>query len=183
MKGRRTRAARIFATHGFESDRLQGGNMRGGFSRALGATLIAGASPAWAGSFDLFGIDTQYQLQATYAVGILNTPPAESIPIPTYLKFPESANYDDGDRNFRRWSLVNNRVSMLGELLFQKDDYGVLVRGDAFYDNVYRRSNDNNSPDTINKYEQPNTAFTDAASYYDGMRARVLDAYAFGTWN
>ncbi|HZP11788.1 MAG TPA: DUF1302 family protein [Nevskiaceae bacterium] len=166
--------------------------MRGGFSRALGATLIAGASPAWAGSFDLFGIDTQYQLQATYAVGIrtekpndgiINTPPAESIPIPTYLKFPESANYDDGDRNFRRWSLVNNRVSMLGELLFQKDDYGVLVRGDAFYDNVYRRSNDNNSPDTINKYEQPNTAFTDAASYYDGMRARVLDAYAFGTWN
>ena len=45
--------------------------MRFGVSCALAALLSASvAKPAFAGSFDLFGIDTQYQLQATYAVGV-----------------------------------------------------------------------------------------------------------------
>src|SRR5262249_11524585 len=140
---------------------------------------------AWGGSFNLFGIDGNWQLQATYALGvrtekpndgIIHTPPSPKIPLPDYLKLPESNNYDDGDRNFRRWALVNNRASLLGELLLQKDEYGVLVRGDAFYDNVYRRHNDNDSPDTINKTELPADAFTPNARRYDGQRARLLDA-------
>ena len=159
----------------------------------LCAALAAGFhSAAWCGSFDLFGINGDWQLQATYALGvrtekpndgIINTRPSPRIPLPDYLKLPESINYDDGDRNFRRWALVNNRASVLGELLLQKDEYGLLVRGDAFYDNVYRRHNDNDSPDTINKTELPVDAFTSNARRYDGQRARLLDAYAFGTWN
>src|ERR1044071_7410019 len=104
---------------------MHGGNMRSGFVRGL-AGLAALAPPAvLAGSFSFLGVDTEYQLPATYAAGIrveqphdglINTPPSPKIPLPDYLKLPESANYDDGDRNFNRWSLVNNRLSLLGEV-------------------------------------------------------------------
>jgi hypothetical protein len=161
------------------------------FASALVALAAAIPSASFAGSFSLFGVETEYQLQATYAAGIrvekpndgiINTPPSPKIPLPDYLKLPESANFDDGDRNFKRWSLVNNRLSLLGELLFKYEEYGVLVRGDAFYDDVYRRSNDNDSPETINKRERPVNEFTANAQFFDGRRARLLDAYAFGTW-
>lgn len=117
-------------------------------------------------------------------------PSSDEIPIPDYIKFPESNNYDDGDRNFKRGAIVNNRLSMLGELQLEKDNYGLLIRGDAFYDHVYRTENDNNSPDTINRtdgdpqypFEGQVNQFSDAARYYSGGRSRLLDAYAYGSW-
>ena len=161
--------------------------------RGVIALVGAGlAGPVCAGSFEYLGIDTSYSLQGAYAIavrtegasdGIINAPPAASIPLPTYLKVPESANYDDGDRNFRRkWSVVNNRLSALGELHFTKDNYDVVIRGDAFYDNAYRRqTNQNDSPDTVNKYGA-NNEFTPEARHLDGLRGRLLDAYVSGTW-
>ena len=168
---------------------------------ALALTGIAGLSTnAYAGSFDFLGIDGTWSLQGAYAFavrtekpsdGIINAPPAASIPLPTYLKVPESYNYDDGDRDFKQWSPVNNRVSALGEIHLTKDEYDLVVRGDAFYDNVYRRANDNTSPDSINKFgpngEQggPNADynhFTSDARKYDGLRARLLDAYFSANW-
>ena len=164
-------------------------------SAAQWLTLAGGmvvSNMASAGSFELFGLDAEYQLIGSYAAairteapnnGIINTPPSPKIPIPDYLKLPESNNYDDGDRNFKKGALVNNRLTVLGELQLQKNDFGLLVRGDAFYDDVYRRMNNaNNSPDTINTTQQPVNSFTDAAQYFDGRRTRLLDAYAFGTW-
>ncbi len=148
-------------------------------------------APAQAGTVELWGIDTEYQLQAGYALatrlkaphaGIIAAPPSAEIPIPDYLKLPESANYDDGDRNFGDGAVVNNRLSLLGELHFVHDDYGLLLRGDAFYDGVYRRRNDNDSPQTLNKTDGPHDAFSDSAAYRAGRRARVLDAYAYGSW-
>ncbi|WP_165797317.1 DUF1302 domain-containing protein [Solimonas fluminis] len=169
---------------------------------AAPATLLLAAgwaAPAAAGSFELFGLDASYQLQGSYALavrtekphdGIINTPPSPKIPIPDFIKFNESHNYDDGDRNFKRGSIVNNRVSFLGELQLSRDDYGVLLRGDAFYDRVYRGFNDNDSLDTMNRTEGrhnfPNVGradeFSDEAAFYDGRRARLLDAYAYGSW-
>ena len=91
------------------------------------AVFLGGAAlPASAGSFDLFGAEGQYQVQAAYSAAmrlqdpddrIINAPPAASIPLPDYLKLPESNNYDDGNRNFKKHSLVNNRLSLLGEVL------------------------------------------------------------------
>jgi hypothetical protein len=171
--------------------------------RATGLALVGLAglsSNAQAGSFDFLGIDGTWSLQGAYAVavrtekpsdGIINAPPAASIPLPTYLKVPESNNYDDGDRSFKQWTPVNNRISALGEIHLTKDEYDLVVRGDAFYDNVYRRANDNNSPDTINKFgpngEQggPNSEynhFTADARKFDGMRGRLLDAYISANW-
>ena len=154
---------------------------------------------AQAGSFDLFGIDGNYQLLGTYSAawrmekpgdGIINTPPSPEIPIPDFLKLPESNNFDDGDRNFKRGSMVNNRVSLLGEFQLQYEDFGLLVRGDAFYDGVYYDTNDNRSLLTMNRTDgdpqfEPDTqvdAFSDIARYRSGRRARVLDAYVYGSW-
>jgi hypothetical protein len=170
---------------------------RGGRARwKRGAQLLALAGLAGlsgnaaAGSFEFLGVDASYSLLGAYAIairtqaasdGVINAPPAASIPLPTYLKVPESANYDDGDRNFRKWGIVNNRVSGLGELHFNKDNYDVIIRGDAFYDNAYRRSNHNDSPGTVNKYGA-HDEFTADTRRYDGLRIRLLEAYASGTW-
>ena len=162
--------------------------------------LAAGwAAPAAAGSFEMFGLEGSYQLQGTYALavrtesphsGIINTPPSPDIPIPDFIKFNESNNYDDGDRNFEKGDIVNNRLSLLGELQLSRGDFGVLVRGDAFYDRVYRGFNHNDSPETLNRtdgrhnfpFEGDPQAFSDEAAFYDGRRARLLDAYAYGSW-
>ncbi|HEY0974896.1 MAG TPA: DUF1302 family protein [Solimonas sp.] len=172
---------------------------RGGVKALVVAAGCMVGGAAQAGSFDLFGIDGSYQLLGTYSAawrmekpgdGIINTPPSPEIPIPDFLKLPESNNFDDGDRNFKRGSMVNNRVSLLGEIQLQYEDFGLLVRGDAFYDGVYYDTNDNRSLLTMNRTDgdpqfEPDTqvdAFSDIARYRSGRRARLLDAYVYGSW-
>lgn len=54
-----------------------------------------------------------------------------------------NANADDGDRNFDR-GLVSNRLEVLSELDLQtKVGFGARVSGQAWYDTVYNRHNDN----------------------------------------
>ena len=164
----------------------QAGSARLGSALACAALLWSGA----AGAYSFWGIDSDYQLSATYSSAIrvespsdniTNPPPPPEIPVADFLKVSQY-NYDDGDQNFNKGSLINNRLTFLGELNFSKDDYGLVLRGDAFYDRVYRKLNDNNSPDTINKTEGPVNQFTDNARYRDGRRARLLDAYVYGSW-
>ena len=155
----------------------------------LTLVTLTGTAAQAGGSFDLFGFDSSYELTATYAAavrveqrsnGIVSSAPDPRIPVPDFLKVPASYNFDDGDRNFKPGSLINNRLSLLGELLFKREDYGALLRGDVFYDDVYHRRNDNNSPGSINK-DGDNREFTADARHIDGGRLRLLDAYAFGT--
>jgi len=173
------------------------------WAKRAGGLALAGfaglSSTAYAGSFDFFGIDGTWSLDGAYVLAVrtekpsagdISTPSAATIPLPTYLKVPESNNYDDGDRNFKQWTPVNNRVSALGEIHLTKDVYDLVVRGDAFYDNVYMRANDNTSPDTINKFGPDgsdtngviNNHFTADAKRFDGRRGRLLDAYVSGNW-
>lgn len=154
---------------------------------AAGVTTVAHA-----GSYEFWNINADTQLQATYAAAmrlhdaddrLIATPSSPEIPLPEWMKLPESNNYDDGNRNFDKGSLVNNRLSFLGEVRFSYDEYGLMLRGDAFYDDVYRRYNDNTSPETINTTQQPYYEFTRDAQHFDGRRARLLDAYIYGSWN
>lgn len=137
-----------------------------------------------------WGIEFDSQLSATYAAAmrvespsnaITNPPPPPEVPVADFLKVSQF-NFDDGNQNFNKGSLINNRLTLLGELSFIKDDFGLILRGDAFYDRAYRNRNDNNSPDTINKTEGATNEFSDDAAYRDGRRARLLDAYIFGNW-
>ena len=88
------------------------------------------------------------------------------------------ANSDDGNRNFDRHSLMTHRATALGELILRKDNWGAVLRGSTFYDDVYHRSNDNDSPGTVNKTGE-HDEFTSDAKKYSGGRSRFLDAYVF----
>src|SRR3546814_8298170 len=66
--------------------------------------------------------------------------------------------------------------------LLRKNDFGLELRGDAFYDDVYHHRNDNDSPETVSKTDGAYNEFSGEAQYYGGARARLLDAYVFGTW-
>lgn len=179
------------------------GSMRKGrgLREALPFALLAGTGcgTAFAGEFELFGFDGSWQLQASYAVAmrlhdpddrIINGPGSPEIPVPEFLKVPESNQYDDGDRNFDKHSLINNRVTLLGETYIGDEDFGLMLRGDVFYDDVYRRKNDNRSRDTLNQTEGnvhytpvgPVDEFTDGAKSRLESRARLLDAYLSKSW-
>lgn len=159
--------------------------------KALAVGVLLGSAPSThaAGELGEFaGMSVEWQLNALYSAAvrtekpskaILDAPPDPRIPIADFLQYPGGINSDDGDRNFKRGSLINNRVSMLGELLFRGEDHGALVRGDVFYDSVYRGRNDNRSVETINKRSNDVDEFSESASYRSGRRARLLDAFVY----
>jgi hypothetical protein len=88
------------------------------------------------------------------------------------------ANQDDGDRNFRR-GLVSNRVDLLSELDVTTANTGFRLSGAAWYDSVYNRRNDNDSPGTFNPYSVPHDEFTSVTRTLHGRKAELLDAFVF----
>ena len=160
---------------------------------AIATFAIAFHSSLWAGNFKLGPLDGEWQMQGSYVYSIrtekahpdvIATGGREEVEAPEWLKWPESNNFDDGDRNFEQWDAVNNRATLLGELQLKwGPDFGMLVRGDAFYDLVYRQDrNANNNPESISTSQEPFNSFTDDARHFSGKRARLLDAYGYGSW-
>ncbi len=175
--------ARMGVAGGFDAD------LRGMRKSALALAvlgLFGGlCGEAQAGSVD-FGNNTamQYTVTLNYALGLRLKNPSDSLvngPVSPTTGLPSTINADDGDRNFRSGSLINNRISARLEADLRHDNYGVFVRGDGFYDQAYHHPNDNDSPGTINK-AGPNSEFSADAKYFQGNRARLLDAYAYGEW-
>lgn len=157
-----------------------------GFRRtalAVAAGLLA--MPAWAGSAKIGeDISVEYTLTVNYGLASRAEKPApELINGPLNAQgLPSTANVDDGNRNFKKGALTTNRLSALGEADIKRGNLGLFVRATGFYDDVYHRSNDNDSPGTVNK-TGPNNEFTSDARKFMGGRARLLDAYAYGTFD
>src|SRR5262245_26720524 len=150
-------------------------------SLAAAATLLA--APAWAGSAKLGDdINVDYSLTLNYGLqSRVENRAAALIDGPlTAQGIPSTANSDDGDRNFKK-GLTSNRLSALGEVDIHRGDFGFFTRATGFYDDVYHRSNDNDSPGTVNK-SGPNDEFTHDARKFMGERARFLDVYAYGNF-
>ena len=167
-------------------------------------SFLAVSAPAYAGSFGLGnGIEGQYKLTFNYSAAVRTGNADQNLingPIDPFVAgagpscpdgqtacfghtgLPTTANYDDGDRNFKKWSLINNRLSALGEIQFTTENYGLIFSGNAFYDHSYRGKNDNDSPNTVNIKNAPNNEFTAATNKYDGLRMRLLEAYVYGDW-
>lgn len=97
-------------------------------------------------------------------------------------KYLNDINNDDGTRNFKRGSLINNRTNALGEVRLRHGDYGGMLRASTFYDSVYRSSNDNKSPATVNKIGR-HDHFTSTTKRDAGRDSRILDAYVYGDWS
>lgn len=142
---------------------------------AMSLALAVLGPSAHAGSIQL-GEDTtmDYLVTLGYGLGLRTEKPSN--------KITRNINSDDGDRNFDNGSLVNNRFSILAEANVHHDNLGFLIRGSSFYDFVYHQHNDNDSPDTVNKFG-PANEFTDKARYYSGSRSRLLDAYVYGEFD
>lgn len=149
---------------------------------AVAAAMLA--APAWAGTAKI-GEDTsvEYSLTLNYGLQSRAESPANALingPL-NAQGLPTTANSDDGNRNFRKGSLTSNRISALGEVDVKRGDLGFFVRATGFYDDVYHRSNDNDSPGTVNKTGAHNE-FTEEARKFMGGRARFLDAFAYGNF-
>lgn len=141
---------------------------------AGGVAGVVLAAPAHAGSVAL-GPDASldYLANLTYSLAVRTDDPDAR------LTGDSNVNGDDGDRNYDRGALINNRLALLAETNLHYRRYGIFVRGSAFYDDVYFHGNDNNSPDTVNR-NGDHDQFTRSARQYLGARARLLDAYAYG---
>lgn len=138
----------------------------------LVAAVAAGvASMANAGETIYFdhGGNLQWSLTTSYGLGM------------RMEKQDKKLMESEGNRNFDRGSLTTHRVSALGELVYTNDSYswgewGGVLRGSTFYDDVYHRKNDNKG--RVNHGGKRNQ-FSSGAKYYSGGRTRFLDAYLF----
>jgi hypothetical protein len=87
-------------------------------------------------------------------------------------------NQDDGDRNFSK-GLISDRVDLLSEIDLTYKNFGARASGAAWYDTVYNRSTDNNSPYTYNATSVSATDFPAATRDLHGRKAELLDAFLF----
>ena len=94
-------------------------------------------------------------------------------------------NNDDGDRNFDKHSLVNNRLDVLSEAdLIYKQMYGARVSAALWYDDAYAGNLDNDSVATSNHLGSDGkpalglSRYTDR--YYEGPSGEIMDAFVFG---
>lgn len=94
-------------------------------------------------------------------------------------KLTANPNVDDGDRNFDR-GLISNRVDLLSEFDLSYRRFGFRVSGAGWYDDVYNRSNDNDSPGTVNHTSRPSDEFAGDTRDLHGRNAELLDAFTFG---
>lgn len=92
------------------------------------------------------------------------------------------ANLDDGDRNFGK-GLISNRLDLLSEVDVTYKSVGVRTSAAAWYDAVYNRRNDNDSPSTSNSFSKPHNEFPDATRRLHGRNAEVLDLFGFAKEN
>ena len=99
-------------------------------------------------------------------------------------------NADDGNRNFQKWDMINNRATL--SLDFDanfKKDYGVFIRPRAYYDFVYNGHGANDSPRTANNGPVnggplgSNTDFMPETIDLHGRKAEILDAFAYSKFD
>lgn len=154
---------------------IRSSSYAGHFARTALVTAIAAASSSavYAGETVYFdhGGELEWSVTTSYGIGVRMEDQDD--------KLIANANADDGNRNFDKDSLTSHRVGALAEMIYTNDaGWGGVLRATTFYDDVYNRSNDNDSPSTVNK-PGDNREFTDGAEYYSGGRSRFLDAYVF----
>lgn len=95
------------------------------------------------------------------------------------IKLTSDANQDDGNRNFDK-GLISNRVDLFSEFDLTYRDVGFRTSAAAWYDAVYNRSNDNDSPLTANSLSSDSNHFTNATRKLHGRKAELLDFFVFG---
>lgn len=143
-------------------------------SRVLGAGFLSGLS-TFAFALPTLELGENTTLDSNLTVNYT----ASMRTVKPDSEYLNNLNYDDATRNFKRGSLINNRVSVFGELMLKHENLGAVLRGSHFYDEVYHQRNANDSPDTVNKTGRYDEFISDTRKL-SGSKARLLDAYVYG---
>ncbi|OWK37265.1 hypothetical protein PSOLE_42860 [Pseudomonas oleovorans subsp. oleovorans] len=101
-------------------------------------------------------------------------------------KTNDDINTNDGNRNFDT-GLVSEVFKITTDLEASYQNYGVFVRGTAFYDTqIMDKRNDyydaNTPAQPSQSYPRDNT-FTRETRHKAGRDAQILDAYVYGNWD
>ena len=98
----------------------------------------------------------------------------------------DDVNVNDGNRNFDT-GLVSEVFKITSDLEMNYQNYGVFVRGTAFYDTqIMDRRNDfssGNRPGQPSQNFPDNDRFTGETRHKAGRDAQILDAYVYGNWD
>ena len=159
------------------AERVRGIPLRPGvLALAAIASSVAGHS-AWAFSIDTGNPDVRLRWDNTvkYSAAWRVKKPSGTLTNSP----PSTVNQDDGDRNFDR-GLISSRLDLFSEMDLVYRGFGARISGAAWYDDVYNRSNDNDSPTTANAYSVPYDRFPGEAEKLHGGNSEVLDAFVFG---
>ncbi len=142
-------------------------------------TLVSGIGAAHAAEFDVGNPDLAVRWDNTVRYNYMNRVQKQN------QNLLNSANSDDGDRNFNRGT-VSSRIDLISELdVVFRNDYGVRVSGAAWYDAAYRRL-DNTNVATSNHLENGVQALglSDATQrFHKGPSGEILDGFVFGRFN
>ncbi|QFT23053.1 hypothetical protein FIV02_15880 [Pseudomonas sp. THAF187a] len=101
-------------------------------------------------------------------------------------KTNNDVNTNDGNRNFDT-GLVSEVFKITSDLEVSYQNYGVFVRGTAFYDTqIMDKRNDYydaNSPVQPSQTNPHDNTFTRETRHKAGRDAQILDAYVYGNWD
>ena len=101
--------------------------------RLLGAGLLAGSASTLVQAAPTIELGENTTLDSSLTVNYT----ASMRTVKPDNEYLNNLNYDDATRNFKRGSLINNRVSVFGELMLKHENLGAVLRGSHFYDEVY----------------------------------------------
>ncbi len=171
---------------------------------SLAASIML-AHSAFAGETIHIGddIELDWSLTTSYNLAMRVAKPDPLLTGETYMW---ANRYNDGNNNFDRGSLVNNRASALLQTKISKGPVGFVLNGSTFYDHVYHQKNDNRAdkfhpvlnngalanvtqagvtrPASVNQSTvNPHGKFTREAKRLHGGYSRFLDAYAYGNFD
>ena len=101
-------------------------------------------------------------------------------------KTNDDINTNDGNRSFDT-GLVSEVFKITTDLEASYQNYGVFIRGTAFYDTQIMDNRndyyDNNSPAQPSQSAPRDNSFTRETRHKAGRDAQILDAYVYGNWD
>ncbi|MDN6858383.1 DUF1302 domain-containing protein [Pseudomonas sp. CAN2814] len=151
---------------------------RAGFALA-GILPLLMSAPATAVEFSFLDNEVTGSLDSTVSYGALWRVQGQD-------KTNNDINGNDGNRNFST-GLVSEVYKITSDLEATYKNYGLFVRGSAFYDTqIMDKRNDyldHNKPQQPSQTYPYNDRFTSETRDAAGNRAEILDAYVYGNWD
>lgn len=165
-------------------NRLRMAPARAGFALVSALPLLISAS-AYAFNFDFKDGEYEGSFDNTVSYGALMRTQGRDWTIATSGRYSGQNNKNDGDNNFNVGSLASSTAKVTSEFELKKgDEYGMFLRGSAFYDERVMKGTWDGAGDPSqlnNGYRQhiDDHKFPKDVRNAVGSKARLLDAYVW----